>query len=215
MASYDLKGKRLMRRFITSSLAAAALAACALAGEQSFTKASTGTYELEKSHASLTWKVKHNGLSNYTARFTDFDATIEFNPENPVASSVSASINPLSVKTDHPNGDNWDNTLGTDKRWFNGDSFPAITFESTSVEKTGEFTGIISGNLTLLGVTKEVQLDATYNGTGNAPWFGTRDIIGFSARGTLKRSDFGMDALLPNIGDEVEVIIEAEFVEKG
>lgn len=204
-----------MRRFLVTVATSLALVACATAGEQSFVEASGGNYELEKTHAFLTWRVKHNGLSNYTARFTDFDASIDFDPENPVNSSVTATINPLSVETDHPTNDSWNDKLATDKKWFNGEEFPQIVFQSTGVEQTGEFTGIITGNLTLLGVTKEVQLTATYNGTGNAPWFGTRDIIGFSARGSITRSDFGMTALVPNIGDEVEIIIEAEFVEKG
>ena len=204
-----------MRRLFLAAAMACSLAGCATAGEQTFVEASGGNYELEKTHAFLTWRVKHNGLSNYTARFTDFDASIDFNPDNPVQSSVTATINPLSIETDHPTNDNWNNTLATDGKWFNGDEFPQIVFQSTSIEQTGEFTGIITGDLTLLGVTQEVKLNATYNGTGNAPWFGTRDLIGFSATGTLKRSDFGMTALLPNIGDEVEIIIEAEFLEKG
>ncbi|MEL7129851.1 MAG: YceI family protein [Pseudomonadota bacterium] len=202
-----------MSKSIISALAACLIVGCATAGEQSFTEANSGTYELEKSHAFLTWRVSHNGLSKYTARFTDFDATIAFDPENPVASSVTATVNPMSIETNHPTNENWNTTLATDDKWLNGDEFPEITFQSTGVEQTGEFTGIITGDLTLLGVTKSIQLDATYNGTGNAPWYGTRDLIGFSATGTLKRSDFGMVALLPNIGDEVEIIIEAEFLE--
>ena len=205
-----------MFRTLASIVAAIAVASCATAGEQSFSEANSATYELEKTHAFITWRIKHNGLSNYTVRFTDFDATIEFDAENPVESSVTAVINPLSVETDHPTKrEDWNNQIATDRKFLNGEEFPTITFESTSVEQTGEFTGVISGNLTLLGVSKEVQLDATYNGTGNAPWFGARDIIGFSATATFNRSDFGMTALLPNIGDEIEVIIEAEFVEKG
>ena len=204
-----------MYRTLVSIAAAVALASCATAGEQTFAEANSGTYELEKTHAFITWRISHNGLSKYTARFTDFDATIEFDPENPVASSVVASINPLSVETDHPTKrESWNNQIATDGKFLNGDEFPAITFESTRVEQTGEFTGIITGNLTLLGISKEVDLNATYNGTGNAPWFGARDLIGFSATATFNRSDFGMTALLPAIGDEIEVIIEAEFVEQ-
>ena len=204
-----------MYRTLVSIAAAVALASCATAGEQTFAEANSGTYELEKTHAFITWRISHNGLSKYTARFTDFDATIEFDPENPVASSVVASINPLSVETDHPTKrESWNNQIATDGKFLNGDEFPAITFESTRVEQTGEFTGIITGNLTLLGISKEVDLNATYNGTGNAPWFGARDLIGFSATATFNRSDFGMTALLPAIGAEIEVIIEAEFVEQ-
>ena len=204
-----------MKRTLIAALSATSLAACALAGEQTFEEAASGTYKLEKTHASLTWRISHNGLSNYTARFTEFDAEISFDPDNPIASSVSATINPLSVETDHPTErEKWNGEIATDDRFLNGDEFPEITFVSTGVEATGEFTGIVTGDLTLLGVTVPVALETTYNGTGNAPWFGTRDLIGFSARGVLKRSDFGMTALLPNIGDEVEVIIEAEFLQE-
>jgi len=204
-----------MRALITAFAAALMLGACTTAGTQTFVNAAGGNYELEKTHAFLTFRISHNGLSNYTARFTDFHASIDFDPENPVASSVTATINPLSIETDHPTSDTWDNTLATDRKWLNGNEFPQIVFRSTGIEQTGEFTGIITGDLTFLGVTKEVALETTYNGTGNAPWFGTRDIIGFSATGALIRSEFGLTILLPNIGDEVEFTIEAEFVEKG
>ncbi|MEM6410043.1 MAG: YceI family protein [Pseudomonadota bacterium] len=204
-----------MKRLLVATLSAASLVACATAGEQTFEEAAAGTYNLEKSHASLTWRISHNGLSQYTARFTEFDASIDFNPEDPVSSTVTASINPLSVETDHPTErEKWNGELATDDRFLNGDEFPEITFVSTGVEATGDFTGVITGDLTMLGVTVPVSLEATYNGTGNAPWFGTKDLIGFSARGVLNRSDFGMTALLPNIGDEVEIIIEAEFLQE-
>lgn len=204
-----------MRRFLIATLSAASLVACATAGEQTFTEAASGAYKLEKTHASLTWRISHNGLSKYTARFTEFDASIDFNPDDPATSTVTATINPLSVETDHPTQrEKWNGELATDNKFFNGDEFPEITFTSTGIEATGEFTGIITGDLTMLGVTIPITLDTTYNGTGNAPWFGPKDLIGFSAKGTLNRSDFGMTALLPNIGDEVEVIIEAEFLQE-
>ena len=71
----------------------------------------------------------------------------------------------------------------------------------------------MTGDLTFLGVTRPVTLDVTYNGVARMPWAPDQDKIGFSATTTLKRSDFGMGAYIPNIGDEVEVIIEAEFAE--
>ena len=143
-----------MFRTLASIVAAIAVASCATAGEQSFSEANSATYELEKTHAFITWRIKHNGLSNYTVRFTDFDATIEFDAENPVESSVTAVINPLSVETDHPTKrEDWNNQIATDRKFLNGEEFPTITFESTSVEQTGEFTGVISGNLTLLGLS--------------------------------------------------------------
>jgi len=174
---------------------------------------SSAAYAIEPTHASVVWSVSHNGLSNYTARFMDFSAALIFNAEDPTLSTLTASINPLSVRTDHPEGPDWDTTLGTDEKWFNATAFPAITYASTGVTLTGETTGIVQGDLTFLGVTKQVPLSVTFNGLRNFAWFGERDVIGFSATATLKRSDFGMTALLPGIGDEVTLTIETEFLQ--
>lgn len=173
----------------------------------------TATYNIEPTHVSLVWKVRHNGLSNYTARFTDVTADLSFDAENPAASSLTARINPLSVRTGHPDGPDWDTTLRTDEKFFNAEAFPDITYASSSITLTGEDTGIINGELSLLGVTQQVPLEVTFNGVRNFAWFGDRDVIGFSATAKLKRSDFGMKALLPDIGDEVSIIIEAEFLQ--
>ena len=172
-----------------------------------------GVYNLEKTHASLIWTVSHNGLSKYTARFTDFDTVINLVPDDPAASTVTAAINPLSVRTDHPSGEDWDTTLGQDDKWFNGVTFPEIEFSSTGIDLTGDRTATLTGDLTLLGITKSVPLDVTYNGMRNFAYYGDLDAIGFSATTTLKRSDFGMTHLLPDIGDEVEIAIEIELLQ--
>lgn len=174
---------------------------------------STGNYALEKTHASLIWTVSHNGLSKYTSRFTDFDVELSLNAANPASSSVLATINPLSVRTDHPSGEDWDTTLGADEKWFNGAAFPEISYTSKSIELTGRNTGTVTGELSLLGISQIVPLDVTFNNVRNFPWYGERDVIGFSATASLKRSDFGMLALLPDIGDDVSISIEVELVE--
>lgn len=204
-----------MRKLILAAAAATLMtSACIATGEQNFAEANTGTYELTKDHASLTWKISHMGLSNYTARFTDFDATLNFDPDDPAASSVRVTINPLSVETDHPTkAESWNAELGTETKWFNGTDFPEITFASTGIEQTSEFTGTMTGDLTFLGITKPITLDVTFNGTGNAPWYGSRDLVGFSAHGWLKRSEFGLTTMDSILGDDVEIIIEAEFLE--
>jgi len=172
-----------------------------------------GDYELDKGHASLVWTVSHNGLSKYTTRFTDFDAALKLDVDAPEASLLSASINPLSVRTDHPSGPDWDMTLANDAKWFNAQVFPEITYTSTGIRDLNDMSGTIDGELTLLGVTQPVVLNVTMNGVRNFPWFGERDVIGFSATASLKRSDFGMLALLPDIGDEVSIRLEVEFVQ--
>jgi polyisoprenoid-binding protein YceI len=172
-----------------------------------------GTYALDKGHASLVWTVSHNGLSRYTTRFTDFDARIELDTEAPATSRLTANINPLSVRTDHPSGSDWDMTLTSDAKWFNANVFPEITYTSTGIRDISDMSAVIDGELSLLGVTRPVALNVTMNGVRNFPWFGERDVIGFSATANLTRSDFGMLALLPDIGDEVTIQLEVEFVQ--
>lgn len=187
-------------------------------------KAPAGVYLLDKGHASLLVRVKHMGLSNYTLRFTDFDATLDFNPSNPIASSVTASINPASVKSDYP-GDykathkgsafrSWDDDVAKNPLWLNANAHRTITFTSTALTMTGPRTGKLTGDLNFRGVTKPVTLDVTFNGDTVIPWLGDKNAIGFSAKGGLKRSDFGMDNLMQAVSDSVEIVIEAEFHQK-
>ena len=185
----------------------------------------TATYKLDPTHASLTWRVKHMGLSNYTARFTNFDATLDFNSDDASATSLTATIDPTSVETDYP-GDfkaghpdspynSFDEELSQSPDYYNAGAFPEITFKSTDITTTGPDTGTVTGDLTFLGVTKPVTLDVKYNGVANFPWAPEEDHIGFSATGTLTRSEFGLSAGTPYVGDEVQIVIEAEFAEVG
>lgn len=173
-----------------------------------------GNYMLDKTHASLIWKVSHAGLTNYAARFTDIDATLTFDPQDPTKSKLIATVNPLSIQTDYPAGErDFNKELSTDEKWFNAVAFPKIRFESTRIEKTGEDTGKVYGNLTLLGVTKPLALDVTFNGAFAEQPFSKSPTLGFSATGSLTRSDWGLDTYTPLIGDEVTLQIEAELVQ--
>lgn len=196
-------------------------AAAEPAAEVAYGKAAT--YKADPTHTSVTWKVNHFGLSNYTARFKTVDATLTFNPADLAANSVQVTIDPLSVETDFP-GDykgthtdspyaSWNEDLGKDAKWMNGVAFPSITFNSTSAAQLTPTTGTVTGDLTFLGVTKPVTLDVTYNGVAQMPWTPDQDKIGFSAKTVIKRSDFGSTAYAPNIGDDVEILVEAEFAE--
>lgn len=207
----------------TTSAPAAPEGAPTAAAEKEVELGRAGTYALDRNHASLTWRVSHFGLSNYTGRFTEFNATLEFNTDDASATRVTATINPMSVETDYP-GDylaghadsgfqSWNEDLARNANWFRGDEFPTITFTSTSVSPVTGATGTVTGDLSFLGTTRAVTLDVRYNGVANFPWAPDTDVIGFSATTTLTRSDFGMTALQGPIGDEVEIIIEAEFRE--
>lgn len=176
-----------------------------------------GVYSVDKTHASLLWKVSHAGLSNYTARFKSFDADITFDPADLTKSKVTAKIDPASLETDYvPTAEkDFNKNLITQEQWFNAGKFPQITFTSTKIEVTGDNTGKIHGDLTLLGVTKPVVLDAVFNGAYTVQPFSKKPTLGFSATGSLTRSDFGLDTYVPAIGDKVDIVIEAEFAKSN
>lgn len=171
--------------------------------------APAGTYVLEKSHASIGFKVNHMGFADYAMRFNDFDATITLDPKAPEKSSVKATIKPASLDSNNPKLT--EHTSGKD--FFNVMLFPEMTFTSTKIEKTGTTTGKIHGDLTMLGVTKPVVLETTFIGGGDHTFFKKYD-IGFKAKTTIKRSEFGMNYGIPMVSDDVAVEINAEFVQQ-
>jgi len=187
-----------------------ALGACATPPVVDVAAAPEGAYVLDPAHASVNWSLSHSGLSFYTARFDEISGALDFNPNAPTDSRLDVRINPKSVST----GDaEWDDTLATDGKYFDSDTYPEIRFVSTSAVTTSATTGEVTGDLTLKGVTKPVTLDVTYNGAGKS--FGHPGAtLGFSAIGKIKRSEWGMSYLTNfGIGDEVTLRIEAEFNE--
>ena len=177
--------------------------------------APAGAYTLDKAHASLTFRVNHLGFSNYTARFKRFDARLQFNPAELTASSVTAMVDPRSLDLDNPPPGFTDALLG--EEWLAVEQFPEMTFRSTKVESTGSNTFRITGDFTLHGVTRPVVLEATFNGGYEGHPMDPHARIGFSAHGSLQRSEFGIAFGIPapgttmGVSDTVDVIIEAEF----
>lgn len=177
-----------------------------------------GEYTLDKLHASLIFRVDHLGFSNYTARFKKFDAKLNFDPKNLAASSVTATVDPSSLETDFPDPAKIDfNATLQNEQWLDTKQYPEMTYQSKTIEVTGPNTMRITGDFTLHGVTRPVVLDATFNGGYAGHPMDPNARIGFSARGTLKRSEFGIAYGVPapgtkfGVGDDVEIIIEAEF----
>ena len=189
--------------------------AIALSAHSAIAGSAAGTYKLDPTHASLTWKVNHLGLSFYTARFTRFDATLEIDPDKPTGAALAVTVDPRSLRTDYPFADkkDFDKILIESPDFFDANKHPEITFVSTRVEQVGETTAKVTGDLTLLGVTKPVTMDVTLNGQKLHP-FAKKPAMGFSGEAKLKRSDFGMTHLIGGVGDEVRLIIEAEFIKE-
>lgn len=203
-----------MRRILASTLLCAALLTAPALAQT----APAGDYVVDKPHATVQWQGLHNGLSWYTARFTDFDIKLTFDPADVTKSKITATINPMSIETDYaktrPAGNTTDfnNELATGARFFNAGKFPTITFASTKVTKTGADTGTMTGNLTFLGVTKPVTLDITYNGFKAYP-APRKSKVGFTATGKLNKTQWGMTAGGP-IADDIKIEINAEFEAK-
>jgi polyisoprenoid-binding protein YceI len=196
-----------------------AIAAAALFAAPAMAQAPAGDYVVDKTHASLTWKIVHQGLSNYTARFVTFDAALTFNEADVTKSKLSVTIDPKSVETDYaktrPAGNTTDfnDEIATGENFLNAGKYPKITFVSKSITKTGDKTGKAVGDLTFLGVTKPVTLDVAFIGGRNDPRSGKYK-VGFSASGVVKRSDFGMSYGQAFLSDDVKIQVEAEFVQK-
>lgn len=177
-----------------------------------------GTYKLDPAHASLLFRVDHLGFSNYTARFLNFDADLDFDPDDPGSSTLTATVDAGSIETDFPFPEQVDfNAKLRGEEWLNAEEHPRMTYRSKNVVMTGPNSARIEGELTLRGVAQPMTLDATFNGGYAGHPMDPQARIGFSARGSLLRSDHGMIFGIPEAGskmgvsDEVEVIIEAEF----
>jgi len=165
-----------------------------------------GSYQIDKQHTSLLFKVNHMGMSTLVGRFNKLDASLEFNPTHMENAKLSAVITIGSV--DVNNGDLEETLRGSS--WFDADKYPQALFKTTSVELVSESRAKFSGNLTLHGVTAPVVLDVIFNGGGENMLTG-RYTLGFTAVTSFKRSQFGMDYLIPAVGDEVNIEVFAEF----
>lgn len=175
-----------------------------------------GTYKLDKAHASLVLRVSHLGFSTYTTRFSRFDSDLTLDPKNLSASKVVTSIDATSFEMDAAPQMCIDIMKGP--QMLDTAKFPEIVFKSGEVKMTGPKSMEIVGTLTLHGVTRPMVLVASYNGgyTG-IPNMDPQARVGFSAHGSLKRSDFGISFGVPapgttmGVGDVVDFSIEAEF----
>ncbi|WP_375572221.1 YceI family protein [Ahrensia marina] len=173
----------------------------------------SGTYQLDPTHGSLFWSVNHFGLSQYTARINTFEATIELDADDISQSTLTATIDMASVDTDFPNPDAHDfNAELRGENWLNTDAFPQATFVSTGITKTGDTTAEIEGDLTFLGVTLPVTLDTTLIGSMGKHPFADGAAFGIQAVGTIDRTEFGFSTFAPNVGAEVTIEINAEFI---
>ncbi|MGC1429510.1 MAG: YceI family protein [Albidovulum sp.] len=163
------------------------------------------TYTLDPSHSQIVFSYSHLGFSTTYGMFSGFDGTIMFDAEEPVNSSVSVSFPVQTMLTGWQ--ERFDHFMSPE--FFDATEDEMVTFTSTSIEVTGETTAMITGDLTLNGVTKSVVLDAVLNQAGQNPMI-EKPWLGFDATATLVRSDFNLGLFAPFVGDEVPLVISIE-----
>lgn len=165
-----------------------------------------GAYKLESSHARIVWQVSHLGLSEWFGDFAGPTGAATFDPKNPAADAVDIVVPVASVTTTNATLDGELKSAA----WFDAAKFPTIAFKSTHVARTGPTTADVTGDLTFHGVTKPVTLKVKFRADG-VNGMTKRFTVGFDAVTEIKRSDFGVAAYVPLVGDDVQITISAPF----
>jgi len=165
-----------------------------------------GSYQLDKQHTSVLFKINHMGMSTFVGRFNSVDASLEFDPAHMENAKLSAVINMASVDV---NNVELSETL-RGSSWFDAVRYPQAVFTTTHVKIINESRAIFSGNLQFHGTTAPIALDVIFNGGGDNLLTG-RYTLGFTAGTQFKRSAFGMDYMVPAVGDDVTIEVFAEF----
>jgi polyisoprenoid-binding protein YceI len=162
------------------------------------------TYKVDPVHSTVFFKVKHAGVGYVYGRFTNFAGTLSFDDANPADSSIAVNVNAASVDSGNANRDK--HLKSPD--FFNVKEFPEITFKSTGIKKVDDHNYELTGDLTLLGVTKPITAKIERVGTASIPRLGDR--TGIEAVFTIKRLDYGMKFMPEALGDEVTVTAALE-----
>ncbi|HEY9236325.1 MULTISPECIES: YceI family protein [Phenylobacterium] len=172
-------------------------------------KAPKGEYVIDKAHASLVARVSHMGFSHYTMRFDRIAGQFAYDPAAWSSTQAVITVDPASVSTGNPDFDR--QIAGS--QFFDAAKYPQITFVTSAIEAHDDGLGRIDGQLTFHGVTRPVSLDVAFNGVGPG-MLGVGVRLGFSGTAHIKRSDFGVTAVSPLVGDDVDLVFEAEFTRK-
>jgi polyisoprenoid-binding protein YceI len=167
--------------------------------------AAADSYRIDPVHTRVAFLVSHAGFSHAIGTFAGSHGELSFDPDDWTSAKLDVVIPITSLDL----GDaNWRDKI-LDATFFDAKKFPEAHFVATKIEKTGDNTAKITGDLTLHGVTRPVTLDATLNALKRHP-LTFKKTAGFSATATLSRADFGMDAWKNVVADEVKVLIEIE-----
>jgi polyisoprenoid-binding protein YceI len=200
----------MTRRRSALAIALALAVPAAAAAAPGPTDIPAGHYGLDVRQSSVIARVQHLHVALATLRFDRFDGSFDYDPAHPESAHVEASVDPASLDV---NGD-WAKEWAED--FLSASKFPKATFVSTGIHKGAGGQGTLTGDLTLMGVTRPVTFDVTLIGAGHeiVPLPFGRDAVGLEAVATLKRSDFGSTHMNGLVGDDVMLLIDAEFARK-
>ncbi len=165
-------------------------------------------YTIESVFSTVLFKVKHMQTANAWGRFNELEGTLDYDPADPAKSQLEIKVKAASVDTNNERRDN--HLRGPD--FFNAKEFEDIVFKSTGIRKVGGDDYVMTGELTMLGVTRPAEAKCEFFGEGKSPR-GDQKIVGAEATFTVKRTDFGMNYGVPNVRDEVTLIVSVEALE--
>jgi polyisoprenoid-binding protein YceI len=168
-------------------------------------------WTLDQAHSKLGFSITHLMVSSVDGNFKSFDAIISSSKDDFSDASVELTADVNTIDTDNEKRDA--HLKAPD--FFDANKFPTLTFKSATFKKVADKKYKVTGNLTLHGVTKPVELDVTFNGTAVHPYT-KKTIAGFKVTGTIKRSDFVVGSDTPGavVSDEVAIEANAEFVKE-
>ena len=172
----------------------------------------SGSYTLDPAHTRIGFVARHAMVTKVRGAFNTFDGTAVLDFADPSRSSATVTIDVTSIDTRQAQRDEHLRT----NDFFDAPSFPTITFVSTAAQAVDQTTFRLTGDLTIKGVTKPVELDVEVLGEGGDPWGGTR--VGVEAAGQISRKEFGIDFNIPlegdkvMIGDKISIVVNAEAV---
>ena len=184
---------------------AGAVVGLAAMGFAATSQAEPVAFNFDKSHAHITFAVSHLGFSTTHGQFREFDGTLMLDEADPAQSSVEVTIQAGSIDSAWEKRD--EHLRGAD--FFDVEKHPTMTFKSTGIDVTGDKSAKMTGDLTLLGVTKPVTLDVALNQLGEHP-FSKKTHAGFTATGTIDRAEYGMTYGVPAVGQNVVIRIDIE-----
>ncbi|MGF6711530.1 polyisoprenoid-binding protein YceI [Luteibacter sp. W1I16] len=163
------------------------------------------TYTLDPGHTMVLFSWNHFGFSNPTANLGQVQGTLVYDEKDPSKATVEATLPLAGLDSFVPKLD--EHLKSAD--FLDAAKYPTVTFKSTKVVPAGKGKLKVTGDLTVHGVTKPVTLDVSLNKVGPHPMMKVQT-VGFDATTTIKRSDFGVGAYVPNVSDEIKIRITTE-----